>query len=150
MTTKQPPSVQTLARTHPYWKTEPCPAWCDNLHEDSDFVDDRRHMSDWSAHIVLTTEEPTIVERTPAGDGPWYVPFELVARLDQHVRDAAPLVIVHEAHCRIDELHLTPSEARQLGEALIRGADLAAGDSKAPAANPADPTNDPTRSPTET
>ena len=137
MTTDQLPSVRTSARPHPYWQTGPCPAWCDNLHDDSDFVDDRRHMSNWSAHIVLTTEEPTIVKRTPDGDGPWCLPFELAVWLDQHVRDASPRVILHEGHRRIDELHLTPAEARQLGEALIGGADLAGGEREAPAADAA-------------
>lgn len=132
MTAANLPADLTSAQRRPYWQAVPCPAWCDNPHEDSDFVDDRRHMSDWSAHVVLTTEEPTFIERTPAGDGPWSVPFELTVWLDQHVQEAAPRVVLHETHRRIDEMHLTPAEARQLGEALIHGADVAAGNAEAP------------------
>ena len=109
----------------PYWLDGPCPAWCDNPHADTDFVDDRRHMSHWSAHIVLTTEEPSIYEHKPSEGIPWISPFELVLWLDQHVQHAAPRVILHEVCRRIDELHLTAAEAYQLADSLIRGADLA-------------------------
>jgi hypothetical protein len=113
-------SLDSSIESHrPHWLVEPCPVWCDNLHEESDFVEDRSHMSEWVCHVVLSTEEPVVIDRQP--DDTWSFPCELMIYLDQHIGEVMPLVIVEEAHVGRKKLRLTPMEARQLGEALIRG-----------------------------
>jgi hypothetical protein len=114
----------------PFWLHEPCPVWCDKLHEEHLDVADRRHISsECMSEVVLSSENPVVVGEKPH-DLPEYFPTKLVIYLDQHIREITPRVIVDQLPWDRQKLHFLPTEARQVGEALIRLAAMATEDSK--------------------
>lgn len=114
----------------PYWLAEPCPVWCDKLHDEQAFEADRRHLSSgYLAQVVLSTEDP-VVQGARLGDRAQYFPAELVLYLDQHVREVGPRVVIDQVPAERRQLYLLPVEARQVGEALIRLAGLAREDGR--------------------
>ena len=106
------------ALIRPFWLHEPCPHWCDKIHEDRDLVVDRRHRSRWGKQIILSTMESSPVESGPADDGLRYEPCLLDVRVDQGYREIDPRIRVEEIHQR-GRLTLTLPEAERLGKALI-------------------------------
>jgi hypothetical protein len=116
----------SAAIDRPYWLDEPCPAWCDKLHEEHLYVADRRHISsDYMREVILSTEDPVVIGEKPH-DLSDYHPTELVIYLDQHVREVAPRVIIDQVPAGRRKLHFLPAEARRVGEALLRLATMAA------------------------
>jgi hypothetical protein len=114
----------------PFWLHEPCPVWCDKLHEEHLDVADRRHISSGCmSEVVLSSEDPIVMGEKPH-DLSDYFPTELAIYLDQHVREIAPRVIIDQLPCDRKKLHFLPTEARQVGEALIRLAAMATEDSE--------------------
>jgi hypothetical protein len=107
----------------PYWLHGPCPAWCDQLHEDHLDGPDRRHMSA-TTEILLSTEDQTVLGEKPRQLTDYH-PTELVIYLDQHVREIGPRVVMDQLPCDRGKLHLLPAEARRVSEALVEMAVLA-------------------------
>ncbi|ONI81617.1 hypothetical protein ALI144C_20170 [Actinosynnema sp. ALI-1.44] len=105
-------------RARPFWLHEPCPAWCDKFHEDNLDSGDRRHVSDEVREVQLSSEDMSVHGQSPhkASD---YRPTELVIYLDQHVREIGPRVIVDQLPGDRTKLHLLPTEARRVAEALL-------------------------------
>lgn len=98
---------------HPFWLNEPCPDWCDGMHDARDLPADRRHLSGPQGGVRLTQ-----AEAVEADDGSW-VPQEIHLVLAQHVREIEPLVLFR-TRATATVWHLTLPEARDLAEALTR------------------------------
>jgi hypothetical protein len=112
----------------PYWLHGPCPAWCDQRHEDHLNGSDRSHMSSKTREILLSTEDQTVLGEKPRQLSDYHT-TELVIYLDQHVREIGPRVVMDQLPGDRGKLHLLPSEARRVSEALVEMAVLAEGDS---------------------
>lgn len=108
----------------PYWQTRSCPAWCGNVHLDDHAVADRRCFSDWSAEVVLTTEDPVRTDLGPNHGGVSYDPVVAEVSLARRFREFEPRVVVEEQH-RGFEFGLTLDEAERFGEALLSAVTLA-------------------------
>nr|WP_042180090.1 hypothetical protein [Kibdelosporangium sp. MJ126-NF4]CEL14202.1 hypothetical protein [Kibdelosporangium sp. MJ126-NF4]CTQ88570.1 hypothetical protein [Kibdelosporangium sp. MJ126-NF4] len=102
----------------PFWLQGPCPAWCDQFHEDKLDSGDRRHVSDDVREVQLSTEDMNVHGQAPhkASD---YRPTELAIYLDQHVREIGPRVVLDRLPRDRTKLHLLPPEARRIAQALL-------------------------------
>jgi hypothetical protein len=97
----------------PYWQDRPCPAWCDELHEDAGEPGPGRvHISDYIM-VTLTMEDADVFP--PTVDGTRVQPQSILIRLEQGHRE-------YEAHLglvwRDEYFELTLAEAQQLGQIL--------------------------------
>lgn len=103
----------------PFWLHGPCPRWCDGIHEDSDFVIDRRHRSRWRKRIRLSTMEASRVESGIVDDRVWYEPCLVDVRIDQGYREIEPRIHVEEIHHR-GRFTFTLTEAERFSKALAQ------------------------------
>ncbi|MGW4641781.1 DUF6907 domain-containing protein [Sphaerisporangium sp. NPDC004334] len=107
----------TTTYDRPYWLTQPCPTWCTTGHRASDSPDDRLHESD-------TRSVPLILEQAeqfgPYAEPPVYrySPPSLMASLLQDVREAGPVVELHDNRDAYT-VRVTLDEAAEFGADLI-------------------------------
>ncbi|MFD2420997.1 DUF6907 domain-containing protein [Amycolatopsis pigmentata] len=106
----------------PFWQTTPCPPWCTIGHRDADFPEDRLHRPEIKlATVKLTTSNPIRCRRA---DGEWYFESpEINIDLEQHVRETTPRILLSEVNS--PGYSLTPTEAVEIGRALIAAGKLA-------------------------
>jgi hypothetical protein len=112
----------------PFWMPNGCPSWCvwTDSHKDGDHPDDRTHYS--ADESVEATLEPPVEYIVPSAPGDSeYRPQRVGVDIRQLESQAAPEVRIYEED-RPEWVKLTPVEARDLGETLIRVARLAGGD----------------------
>ena len=116
----------------PFWKTEPCPAWCDGSHMDSDFDSDRNHWLTGGAVVELSLHDPWRVPACPASENVTgrdipaaYGPHHLDVAAVQHYRASAPDVLLavplfgsDEGEMSEMEVRLTTAEAAALRDRL--------------------------------
>jgi hypothetical protein len=82
--------------------------------------------TDLMTEVVLSTEDPAAIGEKPHTLAD-YFPVELVVYVDQHVREVSPRVAIDGIPAERTQLHFLAAEARQVGEALIRLAEVAGG-----------------------
>ncbi|ONI72744.1 hypothetical protein ALI144C_42820 [Actinosynnema sp. ALI-1.44] len=115
-----------MSTVRPFWLHEPCPTWCDQFHEGDLDVSDRRHVSDDARTILLSTEDMKVRGQVPHKPSD-YQPVELVIYLDQHVREVGPRIVFDQLPGDRKMVHLLPTEARRVADALLAMALLAEG-----------------------
>jgi hypothetical protein len=81
-------------------------------------------MSSETREILLSTEDSTVLGEKPHQLSDYH-PTELVIYLDQHVREMGPRVVMDQLPGDRGKLHLLPTEARRVSEALVEMAVLA-------------------------
>jgi len=126
-------AVAEQSAAWPFWKTEPCPAWCDGGHEDGDDREDRNHwFLSGGQPIELSLHDPWYVPGYPAAanvtgrDIPAaFGPQHLDVAVVQHYRASAPDVLLSvprfDQDDRADgemEVRLTTAEAAALRDRL--------------------------------
>jgi uncharacterized protein DUF6907 len=116
----------TEVPTRPFWLFEPCPSWCDGLHEDGDGIADRRHHSRWGKRICLSTMDPCRAAFDLGDDAVRHEPCLINVRLEQGYREIEPRVVVEEVH-GLGRFTLTMPETERLGKALAKAIELARG-----------------------
>ncbi|MFI7148429.1 DUF6907 domain-containing protein [Nonomuraea sp. NPDC050022] len=100
----------------PYWQTEPCPAWCRDVHKGSDEESDRLHTSPWQITPVTTMD----MENFGHGSGlPSWVAHTAEVSLQQGYREVEPRVLMHDAANDRYHLYLTLDETKQLANAML-------------------------------
>jgi hypothetical protein len=105
--------------SRPHWQTAPCPSWCGEIHQDSDYYPDRAHYL-----APLEPLELSLYDDDHAGNGS--TPGVLEVSVLQHYRQAEPTIGLvmpeHESgHSRVTgeyDLDLTVAEARALRDQL--------------------------------
>ncbi|WP_156960717.1 DUF6907 domain-containing protein [Amycolatopsis taiwanensis] len=111
-----------MSKPMPYWQTIPCPPWCEREHHEEEFTEHRvRWPADDLVSVVLTANDPVRLENK---DGSvFFEPAILRVDLSQHIREAAPRVLLGKEHST--EYSLTPGEAVELGHAPVKAGQLA-------------------------
>jgi hypothetical protein len=79
--------------------------------------------------VVLSADEPVVDGKRSDGT-PDYIPKELQAYVEQHVREVGPRVVIEQLPTGRPKFTFLPGEAIHLGEALIRLATMARDDTK--------------------